>query len=186
MSNQLSKEELVGTSVARYAATRTVSSKINAVLTSLMLTYTNILIHHLLKAGKRITIYNLNLLAFRVSDIMRAKLQCEESSFINILKTMYLLDDDPKMEGKFKLIRIKNKLNEPANNIIINYLFQGKIPCELQLSVQEPKGKAKNNYVFSHFIYELMRGRFGPIAECGIMISQLDPMVTVCNYNYYR
>jgi hypothetical protein len=31
-----------------------VSSKINAVLTSLMLQYTNALIHHLLRAGQRI------------------------------------------------------------------------------------------------------------------------------------
>ena len=27
------------------------------------------------------------------------------------------------MRDKFKLIRIKNKLDDPANNIIINYLF---------------------------------------------------------------
>jgi hypothetical protein len=41
-------------SVNRYTETRIVSSKINAVLTSLMLQYTNTLIHHLLKAGQEI------------------------------------------------------------------------------------------------------------------------------------
>lgn len=54
---------------------------------------------------------------------------------------MYLLDSSDTMRGKFKLVRIKNKLDDPANNIIINYLFLGKIQCELQLSIQEPKGK---------------------------------------------
>lgn len=54
---------------------------------------------------------------------------------------MYLLDSSKSMDRKFKLIRIKNKLDDPANNIIINYLFMGKVQCELQLSIQEPKGK---------------------------------------------
>ena len=124
-------------SVARFTETRVASSKINAVLTSLMLNYTNILIHHLIKAGERIltrtslsvAYASINLVVFRVSDLMRSKLQCSESSFINILKTMYLLDDSDLMKGKFKLVRIKNKLDDPANNIMINYLFMGKVQC---------------------------------------------------------
>lgn len=67
------------------------------------------------------------------------------------------------MRNKFKLVRIKNKLDDPANNIMINYLFMGKVQCELQLSIQEPKGKEKCYYTFSHFVYELVRGKFGPI-----------------------
>lgn len=66
---------------------------------------------------------------------------------------MYVLDSSEQMKGKFKLVRIKNKLDDPANNIIINYLFMGKVQCELQLSIQEPKGKQKNYYTFSHFVY---------------------------------
>lgn len=90
------------------------------------------------------------------------------------------------MNGKFKLVRIKNKLDDPANNIMINYLFMGKVQCELQLSTQEPKGKAMHNYMFSHFIYELTRGKFGTITELAIMISQLDPMISSCKDNSYR
>ena len=41
-------------SVAKFNETRIVSSKINAVLTSLMLKYNNILIHQLIKAGEDI------------------------------------------------------------------------------------------------------------------------------------
>jgi hypothetical protein len=98
---------------------------------------------------------------------------------------MYLLDRSDSMRDKFKLVRIKNKLDEPANNIIVNYLFMGKVQCELQLSIQEPRGKEKNYYTFSHFVYELTRGKFGTLAECAIMISQLDPMVTACRDIYY-
>ena len=43
------------------------------------------------------------------------------------MKTIYMLDEQKAMENKFKLIRIKNKLDDPANNIIINYLFMGKV-----------------------------------------------------------
>lgn len=89
---------------------------------------------------------------------------------------MYLLDESKDMKGKFKLVRIKNKLQDSANNILINYLFMGKVLCELQLSIQESKKKEKNFYIFSHFIYELTRGNFGAISECAIMISQLDPI----------
>ena len=82
--------------MTRFTETRTVSSKINAVLTSLMLSYTNILIHHILNAGRGILAADyitkdINLISFRVSDIMRSKLQCTENGFISLLKTMYLL-----------------------------------------------------------------------------------------------
>lgn len=74
---------------------------------------------------------------------------------------MYLLDSSQSMKDKFKLVRIKNKLEDSANNIMVNYLFMGKVLCELQLSTQESRGKEKNYYIFSHFIYELIRGNFG-------------------------
>jgi hypothetical protein len=168
-----------------------VSSKINAVLTSLMLQYTNALIHHLLRAGQEIRtdkyeLHNINLVSFRVSDLLRSKLQCSESSFISLLNTMYHLDNSPQMRGLFKLVRIKNKLDDPANNIMVNYLFMGKIQCELQLSIQEAQGKEKHYYNMSHFVYELVRGKFGSIAECAIMLAQLDPMITACKHPYYR
>lgn len=45
------------------------------------------------------------------------------------------------MQDIFKLVRIKNRLDGSANDILINYLFMGKVQCELQLSIQETKGK---------------------------------------------
>jgi hypothetical protein len=124
--------------------------------------------------------------SFRVSDLLRSKLQCSESSFISLLNTMYHLDNSEQMRGMFKLVRIKNKLDDHTSNIMINYLFMGKIQCELQLSIQESKGKEKHYYAMSHFVYELVRGKFGSIAECAIMVSQLDPMITACKQPYYQ
>ena len=71
----------------------------------------------------------MNLVSFRVSDLMRSKLQCSEASFISLIRTMYLLDSEEGMRDKFRLVRIKNKLDTPASNIIINYMFMGKVQC---------------------------------------------------------
>jgi len=59
---------------------------------------------------------------------MRARLQCTESGFISILKTLYALDelDNNKF---FKLVRIKNKLDSKDNNVLINFMFMGKTQC---------------------------------------------------------
>ena len=98
-----------------------------------MLSYTNTLIHHLVKAGKDIATdkknQNINLITFKVSDLMRSKFCCSESGFINLMNIMYNLNEDPSVKKNFNLVRIKNKLNEPANNIMINYLFMGKLQC---------------------------------------------------------
>ena len=126
-----SPKQSIVSSISRYTETRTISSKINAVLTSLMLNYTNMLIHHLLKAGQNILTQkgyeDINLLIFRVSDLMRSKLQCKENTFINVLKTMYLLDSRSFMDNRFRIVKVKNKLDDPANNIMINYVFMGKV-----------------------------------------------------------
>ena len=42
---------------------------------------------------------------------------------------MYLLDSEEGMRDKFRLVRIKNKLDTPSSNIIINYMFMGKVQC---------------------------------------------------------
>jgi hypothetical protein len=94
--------------------------------------------------------------------------------------------DEQLPESVFRLIRIKDKLDDKDNNIIVNYLFMGKVECELQLSIQELNKKEKHNYTFSHFLYELTRGMFGPISECSSIISQYDPTLTACKEKYYQ
>jgi hypothetical protein len=75
---------------------------------------------------------------------MRSKLHCSEASFIRLLKTLYILEETSGKDSKapfFELVRIKNKLDSRDNNILINYLFMGKVQCELQMSVQKMTDK---------------------------------------------
>ena len=116
---------------------------------------------------------------------MRSKVQCTESAFIRLLKTLYSLDEKDNRTF-FKLVRIKNKIDSRDNNVLVNFMFLGKVQCEMQISIQSLGGKQKNYYSFSHFIYELTRGKFGALAECSIMISQHDPIVSASKGDYYK
>lgn len=82
-------------------------------------------------------------------------------------------------------MKIKNKLDSKDNNILINYLFMGKIQCELQISVQKMAGKELNYYSFAHFLYELTRGKFEVLAECATIISHRDPIVSSSSSDLY-
>jgi hypothetical protein len=93
---------------------------------------------------------------------MRSRIKCSESGFLRLMKTLYALDEKDN-KNFFKLVRIKNKLDSRDNNVLINFMFMGKVQCEMQISVQSSGGKEKNYYSFSHFIYELTRGRFGTL-----------------------
>jgi hypothetical protein len=68
----------------------------NAVLIKYMIKYINILIDKLINAGKSVFVdfeeKTINLVSFRIGDLMRARLQCSEQGFINILKSLYALD----------------------------------------------------------------------------------------------
>lgn len=176
-----SKYDSQNSYLSRYTNERCTASKINATLIQSMRNYLCILIHHLLIAGSDIQVgskkEHINLIIFQVNDLLRSKFQCNETAFINILNTIYQLDKSSQMIGKFKLVRVKNKLDQKDNNILINYMFLGKVQCQLQLSIQEIKTKEKNYYNFSHFVYELTRGKFGAITECSIIVSQHDPIV---------
>jgi hypothetical protein len=54
MNKIFMEEEIKKRNVSRYSHTRQLASKINAILTHLMLNYLNILIHHLLQAGRSV------------------------------------------------------------------------------------------------------------------------------------
>lgn len=183
------KYDVLNSFLKRYTNTRSTASKINATLIELMRKWLCILIHHLLKAGMDLKegsrIEHINLIVFQVNDLLRSKFQCSETTFINILNTLYLLDKSGEMKNKFKLVRVKNKLDQKDNNILINYMFLGKVQCELQLSIQDMKSKEKNYYNFSHFVYELTRGKFGAITECSILISQHDPIISSSTTGMY-
>jgi hypothetical protein len=104
------------------------------------------------------------------------------------LKTLYILDETDNQENQkplFELVRIKNKLDSRDNNILVNYLFMGRVQCELQMSMQQIRGKELNYYRFAHFLYEMSRGKFGVLAECATIISQYDPIISSGSFEHY-
>ena len=72
---------------------------------------------------------------------------------------------------KLKIIRVKNRLRQGTNDILINIEFNNAVICEIQLEViSKSKSKfARCSNAFSHYIYEMKRSIFGPITElCNI------------------
>jgi len=77
-------------------------------------------------------VFDINLVVFKIGDLMRSKIHCSETTFIRLLKTLYIIEEtDTRGNSKplIELVRIKNKLDSKDNNILINYLFMGKIQC---------------------------------------------------------
>lgn len=176
----------IGKFIKRYTETRVMASKMNALVIHFMQQYVSELIRMLVEVGS-IEIHStdtdfrseynsqpkivktekedINLVVFKIGDLMRSKIHCNEATFIRLLKTLYILDEaEDKGEPLFELVRIKNKLDTKDNNILINYLFMGKVQCELQISTQSISGKEEHYYNFNHFLYELTRGQFGVLS----------------------
>jgi hypothetical protein len=70
------------------------------------------------------------------------------------------------MPGKFKIIRIKNRLETGTQDIMINAKFNNLINCEIQIAVNTSQSEfMRCSNKINHFIYELERAQFGPIME---------------------
>lgn len=66
-----------------------------------------------------------------------------------------------------KIFRVKNRLKQGTNDILINVLYKEKFLCEVQLAVKSPKA-SKSKWIecsnmFNHYIYEVGRSLFGPL-----------------------
>ena len=65
---------------------------------------------------------------------------------------------------RFKIIRIKNRLKNATNDILINAKFNNTINCEIQIAVNALNSDFMEcSNKINHYIYELERSRFGPI-----------------------
>ena len=71
---------------------------------------------------------------------------------------------------KFKIVRIKNRLNLGTRDILINAKFEDEILCEIQLAINaETNPFLYCSDKFNHYLYELKRAPLGPISEmCSI------------------
>ena len=71
-----------------------------------------------------------------------------------------------------EIIRVKNRLNQGTKDILINIRYRNQILVEMQLSIDGDK----SNFIecsekANHFLYELERANFGPIAEiCNVWL----------------
>lgn len=78
------------------------------------------------------------------------------------------------------MYRVKNRIDTSNKDFLVNVKLNGTpLLCEVQLAVND-KGAApamdeKQEYLnhFSHFMYELSRASYGPIAEAVIINSYL-------------
>lgn len=53
-----------------------------------------------------------------------------------------------------KIVKIKNRLDDNNNDILINFFFKNTILCELQLAIFKETNKKEKLYSqFSHFLY---------------------------------
>jgi hypothetical protein len=67
---------------------------------------------------------------------------------------------------KFKIIRIKNRLEQGTQDIMINAKFNDLINCEVQIAVNASQSEfMRCSNKINHFIYELERAQFGPLME---------------------
>lgn len=56
-----------------------------------------------------------------------------EYEFMNLLGILYKIEE---LDNSFlKVIKIKNRLDEKDNDILINLFFKDQVICELQLSI---------------------------------------------------
>ena len=114
----------------RFTETRSASAEINAITIEFTRRYLCLLIYHLVKVEKSISkSYVVNLIVFRVGDLFRAKYECDERTFINVINTFNQMDDNRSLEGRFKLVRCKDKLTKRDQNVLINFMFMGKVLC---------------------------------------------------------
>lgn len=62
----------------------------------------------------------------------------------------------------------------------MNYMFMGRVQCELDLVLERPVEKERNYLSFQRFILELAKGNFGVLSKCAEVIAQYDPIVSTC------
>lgn len=68
---------------------------------------------------------------------------------------------------KFTVYRVKNRIDTSNKDFLVNCRLNGTpVLCEVQLAIFDKSPDEKQEYLnhFSHFMYELSRASYGPIA----------------------
>jgi hypothetical protein len=84
-------------------------------------------------------------------------------------------------------VKIKNRLEDKSNDILINLFFKERILCEIQLGIfKEVNDKEKLYSEFNHFLYELIRSEFGVLSALGNVVAQYDPIVSFFTFDRHK
>ena len=95
---------------------------------------------------------------------MRAMVTGSKRDIMQIYENIKKLEK----EKELKIIKIKNRLGTPLNDVMIIFTIKESfIICELQLILSEGQGvsqKLKNIEFLNHFLYELEMSPYGALS----------------------
>lgn len=130
---------------------------IKSVISSYICSELNELIHFLLKIPRNVSEDSLgndlevfqaqarkeldavNLITFKLSDLLRCKIHSNEEEIIWLVK--YLIHQSQHNRDKFKIVRIKDRLGMGTRDIMINGQINRGLTCEIQLAVTSTSDK---------------------------------------------
>eukprot|EP00347_Sterkiella_histriomuscorum_P022505 403338238 len=98
-----------------------------------------------------------------VGDLMRCKAMFPTCH--DIVKALKMLG------RRYTILRLKNRLATDTRDILVNFLYDPKTPCEIQLCLIDPNDDSNANIrsAFNHKIYEISRDKLGPIVTSLVM-----------------
>lgn len=78
---------------------------------------------------------NVNLITFKIGDLMRCKCSSHEDEILRIFNLIKKISENEC--NLIKIVRIKDRLELGTRDILININFMNKILCEIQLAVTD-------------------------------------------------
>ena len=73
----------------------------------------------------------MSMVTFKIGDLMRGRIKSAEKKIISVYSKLKQIDE--YCPNILKIIRLKDKLDDKDKNLLLNFQFNTKIQCELQL-----------------------------------------------------
>ncbi len=68
-------------------------------------------------------------MTFKIGDLLRCRFSVSEKKFINVVNALKHLNSQESEIYPFQIVRIKNRLDEKDNDLLINFFFMKKVQC---------------------------------------------------------
>ena len=111
------------------------------------------------------------LITFKIGDLLRCKCSSKELEAMSLFSELERIDHfHPEV---LRIVRVKNRLHRGTKDILVNLVYRDTMLIEMQIAINS----SKSNFIdcsdkFNHYIYELQRSKFGPLAElCNIWMN---------------